>query len=214
MSDDTFLPPCQLYLITPPAIPDLEAFGKDLEAALSAGPVACVQLRLKDVDDATILDAAAHLMPICHDHEVAFLINDRADLALAADADGVHLGQGDGTVESARKMLGMDREIGVTCHDSMHLAYEAGDAGANYVAFGAFFDTDTKQTEHRADLELLTTWDEVTEIPCVAIGGIKPEHAKTLSDAGAHFIAVCSGVWGHPKGPAAAVKEYVAALEG
>lgn len=196
---------CSIYLITPSAIDDPAVFADDLAAALDAGSVACVQLRLKGASDGQVLAAAAALMPVCHEREVAFLINDRPDLALTVDADGVHIGAEDGTIEEARDILGHDRSIGYTCKDSVHMGYEAGEAGANYVAFGAFFPTETKETTASPDPEILETWSEVTEIPCVAIGGITAENCGPLVRAGAHFLAVCSYVWDHPDGPAAAV---------
>lgn len=204
--------PCELYLITPPQIDDLDAFAELLDQVLATGAVACLQLRLKDVDEDTIRAAAQKIMPICRAREVAFIVNDSAALAHELDADGVHLGQGDGDVRTARTLLGHGKDIGVTCHDSRHLAFEAGEAGADYVAFGAFFDTVTKETDARPDLEILTIWDEVTDLPCVAIGGITVENCRSLADAGAHFVAVSGGVWNHPKGPVAAVKEFSAAL--
>lgn len=206
MSNEAYRP--YLYLITPPVIEDLEAFGKKLDEALGAGQVACVQLRLKDADDGVITAATQALMPIAHKHEVSFMINDRADLVKELDADGVHLGQSDGDVKEARELLGHEKDIGVTCHDSRHLGFEAGDAGANYVAFGAFFPTDTKKSDYRPEPEVLKLWSEGTEIPCVAIGGITADNCNPLVEAGAHFIAVCSAVWNHPEGAAAAVKEF------
>ncbi|MCJ9427920.1 thiamine phosphate synthase [Kordiimonas marina] len=205
---------CQLYLITPDKIDDVTAFAKLLDETLAAGEVACVQLRLKDVSDEDFIAAAEALKPVCEKHEVAFLINDRADIAAAVDADGVHLGQDDMDVPEARTLLGHNKDIGVTCHDSMDLAFSAGEQGANYVAFGAFFPTETKLTEHRPEKDILTVWDEVTELPCVAIGGITPENCKELADAGAHFVAACSSVWNHHEGPAAAVKAFNKALKG
>lgn len=204
--------PCRLYLITPDHIEDLEAFTIPFTEALDAGDLACVQLRLKKASDDDILAAGRALMPLCHDRDVAFLVNDRADLAKQLGADGVHLGQGDGSVLEARTLLGADASIGVTCHDSMHLAYEAGEAGADYVAFGAFFPSSTKSTDYEARLDLLTAWDEATELPCVAIGGITPDNCKPLVEAGAHFLAVSGAVWAHEKGPGEAVRAFCAQL--
>ena len=203
---------CRLYLITPDAIPDLDDFAAQLDQALAAGDVACVQLRLKGAEDDEIIRAAQKLMPICHQYDVAFFVNDRADIAAEVDADGVHLGQEDGDVPTARTLLGHGKDIGVTCHDSMHLAYKAGDEGANYVAFGAFFPSETKTTQTAPELDILSVWDEVTEIPCVAIGGITPENCAELAEAGAHFVAACASVWSHPDGPAAAVRAFNEAL--
>ena len=198
--------PCQLYLISPPRID--EAFGGALRAALDGGPVAAFQLRMKDASDDEILRAAERLMPVCAEREVAFILNDRMDLAKACGADGVHLGQGDGDPKEARLLLGPSAQIGVTCHDSRHLAMEAGEAGADYVAFGAFFPTGTKETFHRPDPSILGWWSRVFEIPCVAIGGITAENGRPLVEAGADFLAVSSAVWNFEKGPEAAVAAF------
>lgn len=203
-------PPCQLYLISPPSVG--EDFADRLKEALEGGPVAAFQLRLKDVDDATVLREAERLIPICAAHEVAFILNDRMDLAQACGADGVHLGQEDGDPREARALLGPSAQIGVTCHDSRHLAMEAGEAGADYVAFGAFFPTTTKEAIHHPDPSILGWWSTVFEIPCVAIGGITPENAPSLVEAGADFLAVCNAVWSHPEGPRAAVAAFAEAM--
>ena len=205
-------PPCRLYLITPPAIPDLDVFARDLTAALDAGDVAALQVRLKDADDATVLAAVAALKPVAQGRGVALILNDRPDLAARSGCDGVHLGQGDASVAEARRLMGADAMIGVTCHDSRELAMEAAEAGADYVAFGAFFPTATKATIHRPDPEILTIWQETVEIPCVAIGGITAANAGDLARAGADFVAVSAAVWSHPQGPAQAVGEFLAAV--
>lgn len=200
---------CRLYLITPPRLDDVAAFSRVFDSALRAGDVACVQLRLKDVPDAEIVKAAEALLPITHDHDVAFLINDRPDIALKVGADGAHVGQQDTSLADARDMLGPDAIIGVTCHDSRHLAMEAGEQGADYVAFGAFYDTGTKDAPARAEPEILSWWQRLFEPPCVAIGGITPANAAPLVAAGADFLAVSSGVWSFPEkdgGPGQAVK--------
>jgi len=205
-------PRCRIYLITPPAL-DPEAFAPRLEAALAGGDVACVQLRLKDAAEDEILAATERLMPIAHARDVAFLINDRADLAAQLGADGAHIGQDDWDVREARRLVGHDRELGVTCHDSRHLAFEAGEAGADYVAFGAFFPTETKAPPSKADPEILTWWAEVSELPSVAIGGITAENCAPLVRAGADFLAVASYVWEHPDGPGAAVAALNSAID-
>ena len=202
--------PCQLYLISP-----LEVGGDfpvQLEAALSAGPVAAFQFRVKDVDQHEAAALAEPLQAICAAHDVAFIVNDSVALAKRLKADGVHLGQGDGDVSEARELLGRDAQIGVTCHNSRHLAMEAAEAGADYVAFGAFYPTQTKSVEHIADLDTLQKWSLVTAVPCVAIGGITADNAKPLIDGGADFIAVSNAVWTHPQGPAEAVKAFNALL--
>jgi len=201
-------PQCRLYLITPPAIHDLPAFARQLDAALAAGDVAALQIRLKPADDATILAAVEALAPVARAHGVAVLLNDRPDLARRSGCDGVHIGQSDATLTEARRTLGPDAMIGVTCHDSRDLAMDAAEAGADYVAFGAFFPTRTKETTHRPDPEILSIWQETVEIPCVAIGGITPDNAGELARAGADFVAVSAAVWNHPEGPAAAVRAF------
>jgi len=184
---------CQLYLISPLEVGG--TFPDRLARALDAGPVAAFQFRVKDVDEHEAARLAAPLQEICAAREVAFIVNDSISLAKRIKADGVHLGQDDGTVEEARQRLGRDAQIGVTCHNSRHLAMEAGEAGADYVAFGAFFPTTTKQTEYTAEPDLLTWWQELMEIPCVAIGGITPNNCAPLVEAGADFLAVSGAVW-------------------
>ena len=198
---------CRLYLVTPPAF-DPEAFRRELEAALGGGDVACLQLRLKGASDDDVRRAARALMPVCHAHEVALILNDRPDLAAALGADGVHIGQEDADYASARAAMGSAGIVGVTCHDSKHLAYEAAEQGADYVAFGAFFPTATKEPKTRADVELLRDWSLSMTVPCVAIGGITVENCAPLVEAGADFLAVVNGVWSFPAGPAAAVAAF------
>ena len=199
---------CRLYLITPPQLPDLPAFVRDLEAALGAGDVAALQVRLKDVPDSAVAEVVRALTPACRAREVAVILNDRPDLAASLGCDGVHLGQEDAGYAEARRLMGKDRTVGVTCHDSRHLAMEAAEAGADYVAFGAFFDTATKTPLARTEPEILTIWQETMQTPCVAIGGITVETARMLAAAGADFLAVSAGVWAHPDGPAVAVRAF------
>jgi len=206
-------PGCQLYLVTPPVF-EPPVFAEQLKAALGAGPVACLQLRLKDVADDAIRHAADVLMPICHQHDVAFLVNDRPDLARAVGADGVHVGQEDTAYAEARLVVGPDATVGVTCHNSLHLAMDAADAGADYVAFGAFFPTQTKQPKSTAEIDTLRSWSMATVVPSVAIGGITVENCAPLIKAGADFLAVVGGVWAYPAGPAAAVRAFEKACAG
>lgn len=205
-------PRCRLYLITPPVIPDLDAFAATLEAALSAGDVAALQIRLKSADDAAIRRAVARLGPVARAHDVAVILNDRPDLAKDTGCDGVHVGQSDASLAEARRIMGRDAMIGVTCHDDLELAWEAAEAGADYVAFGAFYPTSTKEAVHHPSLELLTGWQESVEIPCVAIGGITVDTAAEVARAGADFIAVSAGVWSYREGAAEAVKRFNLAL--
>ena len=198
--------PCQLYLVSPLDVGG--AFPDRLAEALEAGPVAAFQFRVKGVDQHEAARLAEPLQRLCTERDVAFIVNDDMGLAKRLNADGVHLGQGDGDPREARALLGPGAQIGITCHDSRHLAMEAGEAGADYVAFGAFFPTDTKETRHRPDPSILGWWSTLFEIPCVAIGGITPENGRVLVEAGADFLAVCSAVWGHQDGPGAAVKAF------
>ncbi len=199
---------CRLYLITPPEIPNPAAFAKTLASALDAGDVACVQLRLKGVDDDTICRAVDWLRPEAQRRDVAFILNDRPDLAFETGCDGVHVGQDDMPYKQARQTVGADKIVGVTCHDSRHLAMEAGEQGADYVAFGAFYPTQTKEPKAQADLDLLRWWSGLFEVPCVAIGGITLDNAQPLIAAGADFLAVCNGVWAHAGGPEEAVRTF------
>ncbi len=201
--------PCRLYLITPTTAGP--AFADTLARALDAGDVAAVQLRLKDADDDIWRRTIDALRPVVQSRGVAFLLNDRADLVRATGADGAHVGQEDLDATAARAMLG-DLTLGVTCHDSRDLAMRAGEAGADYVAFGAFFPTTTKDAPISAEPELLTWWSELMELPCVAIGGITAENCAPLVQAGAGFLAVVSAVWSHPDGPAAGVRAMNAAM--
>jgi thiamine-phosphate pyrophosphorylase len=201
----------RLYLVTPASLDPTE-FRDRLAAALDAGEVAAVQLRLKDAGDDAIRRACDVLRPVAQQRGVAFLLNDRPDLAAQTGCDGAHVGQQDTPYAEARRLLGADRIVGVTCHASRDLAMDAAEAGADYVAFGAFFPTTTKVSGHRADLEILRWWAEIMTVPCVAIGGITPENCGPLVVAGADFLAVVSAVWTVPEGPAAAVKAFEAAI--
>ena len=191
---------------------DAAAFSRILDQALAAGDVACLQLRLKGQDDAAIMAAAKSLMPICMAHDVAFILNDRADLAAQMGADGVHIGQEDGDYATARRLMGPDRIVGVTCHDSRHLAMEAAEAGADYVAFGAFYPSKTKIAKTKADPDILRWWQAMMTVPCVAIGGITVDNCAPLVAAGADFLAVGAGVWDHPEGAAKAVAAFEATI--
>jgi thiamine-phosphate pyrophosphorylase len=185
---------CQLYLISPLDVTG--NFPERLARALDAGEVAAFQFRVKGMDEHAAAKLAEPLQKICAERDVAFIVNDSIALAKRLGADGVHLGQGDGDVADARQRLGRDAQIGVTCHDSRHFAMEAGEAGADYVAFGAFYPSETKETEHRPEPELLQWWSSLFELPCVAIGGITPANCGPLVAAGADFLAVSQSVWG------------------
>ena len=210
MSSD---PPCRLYLVTPPRL-DPASFTPILTAALDAGDVACVQLRLKDTDDDAIRRACDALRPIVQDRDVALILNDRPELAVETGCDGTHVGQSDTPYAEARRLVGPQRIVGVTCHGSRHLAMEAADAGADYVAFGAIFPSSTKRPPTRAEPDLVAWWSEMMTVPCVAIGGITVDNCRPLVEAGADFLAVSAGVWEHADGPAAAVRRFNAVIAG
>lgn len=199
-------------MITPPAF-DPPVFAERLAEALDAGDVACLQLRLKDAGDEEIRRAADLLRPVCQGRGVALLVNDRPDIAAACGADGVHIGQEDASYAEARRLVGDDAIVGVTCHDSRDLAITAAEQGADYVAFGAFFPTGTKTPKGQAAPEILTWWSTIATVPCVAIGGITVRNGQPLIDAGADFLAVVAGVWEHADGPAAAVKAFNAMMD-
>jgi thiamine-phosphate pyrophosphorylase len=205
MSED----PCRLYLITPPTLPP--NFANHLAAALDAGDVACLQLRLKAAPPDEVRRAIEALMPIAQARDVAFILNDDAILAAEMGCDGAHLGQSDGDHAGARMLLA-GKILGITCHDSRHLAMKAGEMGADYVAFGAFFPTSTKEAQYRAEIGLLEWWSDVFTVPSVAIGGITAANCAPLVQAGADFLAVVGAVWNHPDGPAAGVRATNAAI--
>ena len=186
--------PCQLYLISPQDVGG--SFPDRLRSVAESEAVSAFQLRVTDVLEHELARLAEPIQRICSDAGVAFIVNDSMSLAKRLGADGVHLGQQDGSVHKARALLGPTAQIGVTCHDSRHLAMEAGEAGADYVAFGAFYPTTTKPSLYRPDPSILSWWSALFEMPCVAIGGITPGNARPLVEAGADFLAVCQAVWG------------------
>jgi thiamine-phosphate pyrophosphorylase len=208
---------CRLYLVSPPTI-EVSAFRKQLEEAFSGGDVASFQLRLKEADDADIIKAAKELIPICRERGVAFILNDRADLAAQMNADGVHLGVDDMLIADARAIVGNDIVIGATAHASRHIAIEAGEAGADYVAFGAFYPTTSKPQEKiekwgTPTPDILEWWQAFMLLPCVAIGGINAANCAPLVAAGADFIAAITAVWNHKEGPKEAVNEFNQAMQ-
>jgi thiamine-phosphate pyrophosphorylase len=202
---------CSLYLISPQEVGG--SFPDRLKAALEPGLATAFQLRVKDMDEHELARLAEPLQRICADADVTFIVNDSISLAKRLGADGVHLGQSDGDIRDARAILGPSAQIGKTCHDNRHLAMDAGEAGADYVAFGAFYPTTTKPSDYRPDPSILAWWSTLFEIPCVAIGGITPDNAKPLIEAGADFLAVCQAVWGKDD-PAEAVRAFAALVNG
>jgi thiamine-phosphate pyrophosphorylase len=211
-ANDGGLQGCRVYLITPPKL-DPVTFADLLAAALDGGDVAAVQLRLKDVDDELWRRAIDALRPVCQSRGVAFLLNDRADLVRGTGCDGAHVGQDDIPAREARRIMGPDLMLGVTCKGSRDLAMQAGEDGADYVAFGAFYPSTTKDVTNLLDPEILQWWSEMMELPSCAIGGITPENCAPLVQAGTDFLAVVGCVWNHPDGPAAGVKALNAAIQ-
>jgi len=203
-----------LYLITPPVIEDPFRWVQTLEETLDSGDVACLQIRLKGLDDDALARIVDLVRPPAQRRGVAVLLNDRPDLAFETGCDGVHIGQSDGSLAAARAAVGAEAIVGVTCHASRHLAMEAGEGGADYVAFGAFFPTATKEAPAQADIDLLGWWSGLFTVPCVAIGGITVDNCRPLVEAGTDFLAVSGGVWAHPDGPAAAVRAFGRILNG
>ena len=205
MSDKKVL--TKLYLISPPNI-NVNEFIFSLDDVLNTGLVSCFQLRLKNVKDEDIIESSKALKPICNKYNVPFILNDRLDLVNKVEADGVHLGEGDGSILEARKLLGPKAIIGASCYNSKHLAMEAAEEGADYVAFGAFFDTITKDPKTKADINIIKDWTLISNIPCVAIGGINSSNCKELVDAGADFIAVVGSIWNKNDDPKSAVNKF------
>jgi thiamine-phosphate pyrophosphorylase len=203
---------CQLYLITPPQIKDVNLFCLNLEAALSAAPVSCLQIRLKKEnneceDDVIILSLFNKIKPICDKYGTLIIINDNPYVAKKARADGVHLGQKDADYSHARELLGHEAIIGITCHNSKELAFNAVSSGADYVAFGAFYSSETKYIKHKANMEILEWWQEAMEIPCVAIGGIDISNVENIIKAGADFIAMSNAIWSNSEDIASVVSQ-------
>jgi len=202
----------QLYIISPEKF-NLEEFKPKLKESLSTGKVAVFQLRLKNINDSEIINYAKELMPICHEFNVQFILNDRPDLAAQVNADGVHIGEDqDGTIENARKLVGKDKAIGVSCYGSTDRALEMAEKGIDYVAFGAFFPTKTKEPKARPKPDILKWWVRNCTTPCVAIGGIKADNCSEIVKSGTDFIAVVSAIWDDEKGPAHATNELYKAI--
>ena len=203
---------CRLYIITPERI-DPRAFPELLAQALDAGDVAAVQLRLKNAGADSWQRTVDALRPVCQSRGVAFLLNDRADLVAATGADGAHVGQEDLPAREARRLMGPGRTLGVTCKSSSDLALRAVEDGADYVAFGAFFPSTSKQVTNLADPEILRAWARQASLPSCAIGGITAANLAPLVQAGANLLAIIGGVWSHPEGPAAGVRAINAAIK-
>lgn len=204
--------PTRLYLITPPRL-ELQHFAASFKAALDAADVACVQLRLKDAHDDDWKRAVDALMPLAHARDIAFVLNDRADLAAKLGCDGVHIGQDDTPYINARKLLGPDRIVGVSCYASRDRAMFAAEEGADYVAFGSVFPSPTKDMAPPVPMAVLADWAAMTTTPCVAIGGITAANCAPLVAAGVDFLAVISAVWDYAGGAGAGAAALQKAIE-
>ncbi|MGP1274037.1 MAG: thiamine phosphate synthase [Caulobacterales bacterium] len=202
---------CQLYLLTPPRID--AGFVNLLDSVLAEGVASVLQIRLKDQPENQLPGLLPPLVKAAKRHGVTVLMNDRPDMAVRYAMDGVHVGQEDAPYAQARAQVGKTGIVGVTCHDSRHLAMTAAEKGADYVAFGSMYPTATKSPKASASVDIIEWWSEVFEVPCVAIGGITPDNARPVIEAGADFIAVSGGVWNYPEGPVAAVQALSQVLQ-
>lgn len=185
-----------LYAVTPDE-PDTELLTAKVRDAL-AGGASLVQYRNKTADAALRLVQARALFKACRGHDVAFIINDHLELALEINADGVHLGDEDGSIAAARRKLGPDKIVGASCHNLLQNALDAQRAGATYVAFGSFFASTVKPGAVHASLDLLRQAKRKVSVPVVAIGGITPARALQLIAAGADSVAVISALFDAP----------------
>lgn len=204
---------CRLYLISPTVLTDLDRFVGNLKKVIEPDLVACLQLRLKSASEDEINAAVTRLLPVCDETDTTLILNDRPDLAAKLGCDGVHIGPDDMPYAEARKIIGDEAVIGVSCKSSRHQAMALANDGADYVAFGAFYPTTTKENTETVTPEILEIWSETTTVPCVAIGGITPENCRPLVEAGADFIATCSAVWDHSDGPETAIRLFSEQLE-
>tara|TARA_B100000579_G_scaffold329492_1_gene279551 strand:+ start:571 stop:1185 length:615 start_codon:yes stop_codon:yes gene_type:complete len=187
-----------IYLISPKII-DKKHFYKNLNNILKTNKVKYFQLRLKKISDAKLIKISKKVRKIVKKNNVKFLINDKPSIAKMVGADGCHIGQKDMDLINARKILGRNKIIGVTCHNSKKLALRAKKYRANYVAFGSFFKSLTKKTAFRANLEILRWAQKKINMPCVAIGGINSSNYKKILLNGANFIACSNYVWKNKK---------------
>ncbi len=202
----------QIYLISPPKI-ELKDFLPQLEKALKTGLVPVFQLRLKGFERSEIKKISQELLKICNSNNTQFIVNDDFELALEIGAHGVHLGAEDGSIKLARQQSHPNFVIGASCYDSRHLAMEAGEQGADYISFGAFYESKTKKSRGKPTLEILEWSSEILNLPIVAIGGITDQNCALLVKSGADFLAVISYVWEHPLGVEEALKKLDFAIK-
>ena len=186
-----------IYLISPNRIKD-NLFYYDLEQILKTKKVSYFQLRLKKENKKKIILIGKKIKKICKKYNVKFLVNDDPQLAKRLNSDGCHLGQKDMSILKARKIL-KNKIIGVTCHNSINLIKQAVNDDANYIAIGAFFSTKTKKVKFKANKALLSYAKNITNIPIVAIGGIKFSNYKKLLLNKANFLAISGYIWNNKK---------------
>ena len=204
---------CKLYVVSPPSFQKLSLVEENLEAILNFPEVECFQLRLKHISDKELCYAIEAILPACQKHNVTMILNDRVDLVAEYGCDGVHLGPKDMNYSKARNILGKNFVIGVSCQGSRHRAMEVSVAGADYVAFGSFYRSDTKtDSKLIQNSEIIKIWSETTKIPCVAIGGINHDNCRNLIKAGADFLALSSSIWDNPSGPINSVAKFSSIL--
>jgi len=201
----------QIYLISPPKI-ILSDFIVSLSNALKTNLVPVFQLRLKDYSPIDVAKIAKQIQKVCKDYNCQLILNDYPNIALDLELDGVHLGEHDAKIAEVRKQVPDYFTIGASCYNSKHRAMQAGEDGANYLAFGAFFPTTTKQIKYYADVELLQWAIELLNLPIVAIGGITADNCANLVKNKADFLAVISFVWQHSLGEKEALNQLYLAI--
>ena len=197
-----------IYLISPQKIRGSQ-FYEELQQVLKTNKVKYFQLRLKKISDRNLLKISKKIKKIVRKNNVKFLINDKPSIAKRVGADGCHIGQKDINFTRSRKILGKSKIIGITCHNSKKLALNAKRQGANYVAFGSFFESSTKKTAFKANLEILRWTKKKISMPIVAIGGINSINYKKILTSGADFIACSSYIWNNKKlDPVSAINKF------
>jgi len=197
-----------IYLISPQKIRG-SRFYNELDQVLKTNKVKYFQLRLKKISNSNLIKISRKIKKITRRNNVKFLINDKPTVARTVGADGCHIGQKDMNSMNCRKILGKNKIIGVTCHDSKKLSLKAKNNGANYIAFGSFFKSSTKESPIRANLAILRWAKKKINMPTVAIGGINSSNYKKILSSGASFIACSSYIWNNKKlDPASAIKKF------
>ena len=197
-----------IYLISPQKIKGNKFYNK-LDQVLKTNKVKYFQLRLKKISNLNLIKISKKIKKITRKNNVKFLINDKPSVAKTVDANGCHIGQKDMNFTISRKILGKNKIIGVTCHNSKKLALKAKRYGANYIAFGSFFKSSTKKTAYKANLAILRWAEKKISMPVVAIGGINSSNYKKILASGANFIACSNYIWNNKKlDPVSAINKF------